>query len=305
VKKYTDFHFQVLLITSCKMALNITKNLKLEMDIRKKLHNELFEYVVCQKCEEVPKEGPIYTCDNGNHATCTACFQTSKVCKCKANIRIRTNVLEKIRTTLPLSCKFRKNGCNAILTVESLLYHEVDCQFRLIFCPFRQCQKEVPNRVFKNLQSHLTEHHKDIRNANTSYVESDFRSLYITPGHTKLVLNNAQFYHVIYKSNVRYYNWVYYYGSPEEAKNYHCTIKLFGGSGDDEYSFNGPPRSLDESQDQIIKEEHALSLGTLQVIRIKGLQCSVKVSCPKDEAKDEDVESGISDNENTTSNTST
>jgi hypothetical protein len=141
--------------------------------------------------------------------------------------------LEKIRTTLPLSCKFQKIGCNAVLTLESLLYHEVECQFRGIFCPFEQCQKEVPYIVFKNLDDHLTEYHKDILSENTSYIESYFKnfSSWSTPSPTKLVLNNAQFFLVMAREKWpkgRFYIWVYYYGSPEEAKNYHCSIKLFG-----------------------------------------------------------------------------
>jgi hypothetical protein len=66
------------------------------------------------------------------------------------------------------------------------------------------------------------------------------------------------------------------------------------------YIYNGPPRSLDESINQIIRDENALILGVGQVKRLlvnEALQCSVKMSCPKDEAKDEDAESGVSDNE--------
>jgi hypothetical protein len=49
------------------MATHIT-NYKIQ------LHNDLYKFLVCQKCEEVPKYGPIYTCDAGDHATCTDCF---------------------------------------------------------------------------------------------------------------------------------------------------------------------------------------------------------------------------------------
>jgi hypothetical protein len=291
------------------MASNITRSVaQIEMDLKKKLHNDLFKFLVCQECEEVPKKGPIYTCDAGDHATCHKCFQTSEICKCNADIKNRSKVLEKIRITLPLACKNRKNGCNTVSTLKSLLYHEVDCQFRGIFCPVLVCTEEVPNIIFKNLEDHLTEHHKDIYNAKTSYFESafviresGFTSTSQAWGPTKLVVNNAQFFRVMDKENDRFYIWIYYYGSKKEAKNYHCTIKVVGGDGE-EYIYNGPPRSLDESQDQIIQEENALILGVGQVKRIivnkKRLQCSVKISCPKDEAREEDVESGISDNEN-------
>jgi hypothetical protein len=289
------------------MALNITKSeTQSNMDLKKTLHNDIYEFIVCQKCEEVPKEGPIFSCDGGDHATCNVCFHTSKVCKCKANIKHRSKVLEKIRTTLPLSCKFRKNGCNSVLTLESLLYHEVDCQFRLIFCP--SCPvKEVPNIVFKNFEDHLSEHHKDMAYAYTSYHERRFtvkESLLAFTTSTvswtlKFDFNKAHFFRMMAKEKDRFYIWIYYYGSMGEAENYNSTIKVFGGTGE-EYIYNGPPRSLDESINQIIRDENALILGVGQVKRLlvnEALQCSVKMSCPKDEAKDEDVESGVSDNE--------
>jgi hypothetical protein len=297
-----------------KMASKITKSeTQNDLDVKKRLHNDLHEFLVCQKCKEVPKYGPIYSCDSGDHATCQYCFKTSKVCKCKANIKVRNKGLEKVRTTLPMSCKFRKNGCNAVLTLESLLYHERDCQFRVIFCIFLDCfcnSQKIPKIIFKNLEDHLTEKHTQIDNANTSYIEFQCPFFHKdTPGPTKLVLNNSQFFYVMAMKNDRYYFWAYYYGSSEEAKNYNCTIKLFGG--DEEYSYNGPPRSLDESRDEIIWKEYALCLGFEQFVRLiqkdrqYDFDYSVKISCPKDEARDEDVESGISDNENTTSNHST
>jgi hypothetical protein len=74
------------------MASNTTKSeSQIEMDLKKKLHNELFEFLVCQNCEEVPKMGPIFTCNSvDSHATCNDCFLTLKVCKCKANINHRS-----------------------------------------------------------------------------------------------------------------------------------------------------------------------------------------------------------------------
>jgi hypothetical protein len=73
------------------------------------------------------------------------------------------------------------------------------------------------------------------------------------------------FFRVMAKED-RFYIWIYYYGSKEEAKNYHCTIKVFEGAGE-ECNNIGPPRSLDESQDQIIREENVLSLVVAQLVK--------------------------------------
>jgi hypothetical protein len=137
---------------------NVTKS-EIQMD----LTNELHDVLVCQSCDIVPRTGPIYTCESGDHATCNGCFRKYNVCKCKADIEYRNKGLEKVRDTLPHSCKFRKNGCDAILPLESLLDHEVGCQWRQIFCPSLICRTNKSHPffkvVFKMLDDHLTNNH--------------------------------------------------------------------------------------------------------------------------------------------------
>jgi E3 ubiquitin-protein ligase SIAH1 len=292
---------------------NVTKSAsQIEMDLKKKLHNEFHEFLVCQNCTVIPKEGPIYTCDSGKHATCNECFQISKVCKCKLQIKNRSDVLEKVRTTLPLACKFRKNGCNAVLSLESLLYHEVDCQWRPIFCPILDCKSNDTKIIFNLLDTHLTEHHTDLLVTDESLrvgIVNRFTKEYLNGKEAvmlpnKLSLYGAQFFREIVLVNKRVYIWIYYQGSKEEAKNYICTIKVYGGSENEEFFYNGPPRSLDESKDEVIDGDYGLSMSLSQVKRIVSegkMRYSIKISCPKEEARDEDVESGISDNENTSS----
>jgi hypothetical protein len=238
------------------MASSVVKSeSQIRMDLKKELHNDFYEFLVCQNCEAVPKEGPIYTCDNAtcDFATCKDCWQITKknICKCLSNVRTQSKVLEKLRTTLPLSCKFRKNGCNTILTLDSLLYHEVDCQRRPIFCPRLSCISNTTNAVkiiFNLFAYHLTEHHTDVAtDLFASMIESHFTDItayylnencendrYSWPPR-KLTLNGAQFFIEMVLRNDRFYIWLYYYGSKEEAKNYSCTIRAYGGPDNEEF----------------------------------------------------------------------
>jgi hypothetical protein len=302
------------------MASSIVKSeSQIRMDLKKELHNELYDVFVCQNCKEVPKEGAIYTCDSGDHSTCHDCFQTCKVCKCDGNIKNRIKALEKVRTTLPLSCKFRKNGCNAVLTLESLLYHEVDCQWRQIFCPQLLCSSNLSNGtkiIFNILDDHLTEHHTELAKQLSELSELSETFLDVTENKLnetikngswipkKMSLNGAQFFREAVLTKKRFNIWVYYYGSKEEAKNYNCTIKVYGGNNE-EFIYNGPPQSLDESENEVIEAECGLMISLGQAKRLvseESMEYSIKISCPKDEARDEDVESGISDNETTSIN---
>jgi hypothetical protein len=53
---------------------------EIEAEMKKKFHNDLYTYLVCQKCKIVPKTGAIYVCTNGDHASCRACFNQSDIC---------------------------------------------------------------------------------------------------------------------------------------------------------------------------------------------------------------------------------
>jgi hypothetical protein len=276
----------------------------------KKFHTDLlYNYLVCQKCEIVPKTGEIYICAQGEHATCAACFILTKVCGiCKTAITTPSKVLEQLRRSLPISCMNRQNGCSAVLTMDSFVYHELDCEWRPIFCPVLFCKAKTV--IFNKLCQHLTEQHSENPNVDKKLLVFEQKLVIIEEYFSKSLLiwypipfshkNNLFFLDMALISG-RLYLWVYYNGSPEEAKNYKCKIKVFGDC-DTEFVYNDTVRSLDESMDSVLKDERALVISATQAKRLvsnEGLKCSVKVSCPKEEAieavKIENVESDLSD----------
>jgi hypothetical protein len=290
------------------MASKMVKSeTQIETEVKQKLHNDLYTYLVCQRCKIVPKTGAIYVCAKGEHATCASCFISTKVCEvCKTAILTPSKGLEQLRTSLPMSCQYRKNGCTTVLTLDSLVYHEVDCEWRLIICPVLSCTTRTI--IFRLLSKHLTDNHKlDVRNGSTfempiSVLESNLTMNPAFWGPTQFFLKNAQFYHERVFKQGRFYFWIYYHGSMEEAKSYKCTLKVIGNE-DDEYIYNGTVRSLDESKETVFADERALVISASQVRRLvsntKLLKCYVKVSCPKqeaiEEAKKESVDSDLSD----------
>jgi hypothetical protein len=285
----------------------IKSQTQIETDVKKQLHNDLYDYLVCQRCQIVPKTGAIYICSKGEHAMCADCFisrKCGKCCICFASITCLSKGLEQLRNRLPLSCKYRKNGCKTVLTMDSMLYHEPECQLRFIFCP--DCGKKV---LFQELGRHLTTLHKNIVNYKLSFFEDyfivkekNYSMKFASWLPTQFSLKKAQFFLKVILQNGRFYFWVYYHGSSEETKNYKCTIKVFKDGADEKYIYNATVRSLDESMETIIEDENALVIGVSQIRRLvsnENLKCFVKVSCPKEEeidkAKKEDVDSDLSD----------
>jgi E3 ubiquitin-protein ligase SIAH1 len=253
----------------------IKSQTQIETEMKKQLHNDLYDYLVCQKCQIVPKIGEIYVCAKNDHATCAACFMSTKVCKiCKTAITTQSKVLEQLRTRLPISCKNRKNGCQTVLTLDSLVYHEIDCEWRPIFCPDLSCKAETV--IFNTLDQHLTDNHI-YHNVptNQSFFFNGFNTVkeeYYSGNSefwipVKLSLKKAQFFCEVTLNQGRFYFWVYYHGSPENAKNYKYTIKIFN-NGDEKFIYNATVRSLNESKETIIRDENALVISTTQVRRL-------------------------------------
>ncbi|CAG7729907.1 unnamed protein product [Allacma fusca] len=75
--------------------------------------------------------------------------------------KIKALEVEKIVRRSPFGCKFRKFGCNAVMPLEGIIDHELDCQFassvNFCKCLGLNCKKKVQ---FQNLLSHLTTKHE-------------------------------------------------------------------------------------------------------------------------------------------------
>jgi hypothetical protein len=162
--------------------------------------------------------------------------------------------------------------------------------------------------IFNLFDNHLTEHHTDLANdLNQSSIENVLNQIteddlncmetaYCKWVARKISLNGAQFFDEVILKHQKFYMWVYYLGSKEEAKNYSCAIKVYGGPDNEEFSYIGPPRSLDESLEEVIAANCGLMLNLDQAKRIvseEKMKYSIKIFSSKEETKDEDVESGV------------
>ena len=93
--------------------------------------------------------------------------------------------------------------------------------------------------------------------------------------------------------------WVYFLGSQQEVKNYACTLSI--GKLGDKLTYNGQVKPLDKGLDDIIAEQSGFMIGTEVMKRLRDennkLAIEVTIHALKEEAKDTDVESGVSADE--------
>ena len=107
------------------------------------------------------------------------------------------------------------------------------------------------------------------------------------------------FYDVGYMVGNAFYYVIYFFGSPEEAKGFSCTISVTNKDGK-KFTYTGKVHTFDENKEDIMASESCLKIGKDVVNRsldLKNELCVVfSIRDLEEEAKD-DEESGVSDNE--------
>ena len=93
--------------------------------------------------------------------------------------------------------------------------------------------------------------------------------------------------------------WVYFLGSPQGVKNYAYTLSI--GNIGDKFSYYGHVKPLDEEWNDIIDEQSGFVIGKKVIKKLSDknniLPIEVTIHPLKEEAKDSDMESGVSADE--------
>jgi hypothetical protein len=185
------------------------------------------------------------------------------------------------------------------IMLKDLEVHEVDCVYRNINCPFLSCNAK--DASFIGLGDHLEANHGDLKKIGKSRSKdfipmSDQEPAVWIP--QELGFRNRSFFTEVHRDAAlksRHF-WIYFLGTPEEAVHYSYRIKIVGGNGK-EIMFKGEVYSLDETKKAILANEdviiHDNQLKRLQVD--EEIKFEITLYSDKEEIKNEDVESGISD----------
>jgi hypothetical protein len=140
--------------------------------LEKEVVDNLVKNVTCSQCKKVPRKATISWC-TAHHLMCQSCYDslastTEQHVQCGPDCQIGVkpalsplvaNVLEE----LPTKCRFTHNGCQFIIIFKYLIFHEFDCVYRNIRCPFHNCNFYDMNVSFIGLGEHLEANHKDLR----------------------------------------------------------------------------------------------------------------------------------------------
>ena len=285
---------------------------------RAKFSSEMEEFVEefipvlqCFSCKAVP--GPEeakrkrYNCFNESHALCENCkFR----CPCGSQVcRKPSKLAEKVLNKYPWMCCNFNEGCRESRSqVEMLEIHQRNCDFRKVHCPVVFCNEM---HKFMHLIEHLQSHENPVMGSPVEITGEKEFAVKLTDDPTKesdygwlrpiwLQSQLGTFFLNRCVKRGFFYLWVSYYGSPEGAKNLRYTIRMKGDEDEYASTFHGTVLTVDEEEKYSIIENKpimTIKLGLAQQMqnKKKRLMIKLKITSLKEEAKDEDVESGVSD----------
>ena len=116
----------------------------------------------------------------------------------------------------------------------------------------------------------------------------------------KFTAFNKTFFEVGIMRNNFIYKWIYVLALPEEAKNYYFHAYVKNANGENVLTYYGQVRSMVETHEEVIKNQKCFIIGDMNALQFvkegtNQVDFFLKIRNLKDEAKDEEDESGIDD----------
>ena len=280
----------------------------------------LYDQLKCIFCENHVSAGKYrwYKCFKGKHQICQDCKETkSKASKCcgmpVSDYCEMTKELLKAKT-MKFKCKNTSEGCQQIYGEEAMIAHEAECIYRYVTCPnFFSCEDDM---LYHEFFEHIEKDDDIVKiepsNLKVVKVKSDYfvknleyydeANFYFTPYkfvfHDRVFLFNG----VKYQEDDTFYFWVQMVGSKFEAKIYYYTLEFHGIDPNVKTLNFDQVLPLDETLDSIKEAKKYFGIDfeifkTKFVDEDRYFEFSISIKNMKEEAKDDNEESGISDDE--------
>ena len=219
---------------------------------------------------------------------------------------------------LKFNCVNTKSGCQETHAENALEDHESECIYRLVPCPTlafgEHCEEKVTFQdVIQHYEKHCGSQLKEMDESKSHFVMLEYVGICWNnlvgawkdndmsgDGHSdpyKIILKNRTFLFAGKTSEGIIYFWVYLLGSRNEAKHFSYTLKLFNNKS--EISFKGKVAAIDECFGNVLTNGNCFAIPQNVYIAHfhEDHECSLEIQNMKEEVKDDNYESGISDNE--------
>lgn len=278
---------------------------------------EMRNNLICQICENParPEKKQWYRCLK-LHQICQDCKGKNEKCSCGHPISFDfCKMTEKLLSIKPLklNCINAKNGCQEVLAENALEDHESECIYRLV--PWLSATMyNSPNSGKKVTFKDVIQQQEELVKTKLQKLDLNSKALQVLSAlgqsgencyqnPLKFCLKNQTFLLAGKTEDKIMYKWVQIIGSPNEAKHFTFKLTLFGTKVTT--TFEGPVSAIDESFDALFNAGKCFAIPhnnfIAQIVNEnKEYYCSLEIRNLKEEVKDENYESGISDSEEDT-----
>ena len=287
-----------------------------------KTMEEIRKDLICQICEGRPRPGKSqwYRCLN-LHLICQDCKAECRKCDCDEPIsKVFCTIFDKLLNVkdLKFDCTNTKHGCQQAFLESALEDHESECIYKTLQCSVirarngkveRHCKEEF---LFKDALEHYKVHDPNLAKCSNKYrrvetmrdgekpEEIDGFYFTITKGAIEIEYDGETFMYESFCFNGNVYFWVYFFGSPNEAKHFSVTMEFYGAKTTQ--IFKGQVVPIEEFFDDFVDAGKCFAIPK-QVFMAqfvnedRQFEYSLEIKNLKKELKDENCESGISDND--------
>ena len=182
--------------------------------------------IECPVCLQLPRDIPIFQCDNG-HIICKDCKPRLELCpQCRTFVgHTRSLIAERIVSKIKHKCKFADDGCDKEVLFEDLQGHEVGCDFRPIPCVISDCNELIKRSCYL---SHMKNNHCPgpqwlrgihFESARTlEQLRDEKVKIMVTPSHSFFVVTE-------FLSGILF-KYIFILGSQEDRDKYECSVKI-------------------------------------------------------------------------------
>ena len=276
----------------------------------------LYEHLKCHICESRLRAGKHrwYRCTQA-HIICQDCREVKEKTNCSCTELIPLEFCKAIEALLnqdkmQFKCENLARGCQESSDEENMIFHQTECIFRTVNCPHPVCKSQEPfhelldhMKTNENCRAKLERFGKKIDCSLT--FDFDFVcDFYFAKGHllVQITVDKTVFFSVMRIQDGVLHHWIQIYGSPSEAKNYSYTLEYYNDTKTPKVtlSFSDQVVSIDETFDKIIENGKCLAIPR-KLFEKRFLtdenkfKFSIEIRNLKEEFKDENVESGVSD----------
>jgi len=265
----------------------------------------------CYACGSGPRAGKLhywYKCLS-SHQMCESCARV--VCRCGGGITIEhckmTEALLKLKT-MQFKCSNQTHGCQETSGEEAMVFHEEECIYRMVKCPAIDCKLKVPfhelPQHMKDKENHIFRQYSILKGDKHLH-QNEVKSFYTNCNWSPVVFefDGRIFYNLIRKKEQIFYHWIQFYGYPNEAKNYTYTLEYHANDASQSTCvYTNRVIPIDQTSNSITSSFKCFTM-TFGMMKAQFMdkddkfKYSVQIRNLKEEVKDDNVESGISDDE--------